>query len=170
MSANMACARLLPSSGASSSATHVQRAEIDCAGRIWRFAGGVFAASADSREVFASCSDALTNVAAGRSATVLCYGAQETLFGPDFGGLYDEPDETSVGIAQQLVRGLYDAAGGRVCPASEQLPEGGHAISLRCTRIASHSHASTDLHGADSASPVSPDDFFERLADAYRSL
>lgn len=167
MSANVACARLLPSSGASSSATHVQRAEIDCAGRIWRFAGGVFAASADSREVFASCSDALTNVAAGRSATVLCYGAQETLFGPDFGGLYDEPDETSVGIAQQLVRGLYDAAGGRVCPASEQLPEGGHAISLRCTRIASHSHAPTDLHGADSASPVSPDDFFERLADAY---
>ena len=167
MSVNVACARLFPSPGASSSATQIQRAEIDCAGRIWRFAGGVFAASADCREVFASCADALANVAAGRSATVLCYGAQQTLFGPDFGGLYDEPDESSVGIAQQLVRGLYDAAGGRVWPASEQLPEGGHAICLRCTRIASHSHASTDLHGAGSASPASPDDLIEWLADAY---
>jgi hypothetical protein len=104
--------------------------------------GGVFAPSADNRQVFGACSEAvLASVAAGRSATVLCYGAQEVLFGPDFGGFYDEPDESSSGVAQMLVWGLYVVAGGHMWSASEQLPECNHAISLRCTRIARASGA-----------------------------
>ena len=169
MSVNVACARLSPRvpPGVSGPGAELG-SSIECAGQFWRFEGGVFEPTAENRQVFAACSEpVLASVASGRSATVLCYGAHEVLFGPDFGGFYDEPDESSSGVAQLLVRGLYAAASELVWSDSEQLPECGHAISLRCTRIARANGASTELHGAETAKPTSPDDFFELLADAY---
>ena len=143
------------------------RSDVSAGGRQWRFPAGVFGPVADTREVFSACrgQEALSSVFSGRNATVISYNSHELLLGPDFGGFYDEPDEASVGLAQQLLLGLYATIDGRVCAASE-LPEGGHAVSVGCVRVA-RAGASVDLLAATSPPPASAEEATDLLADAY---
>ena len=136
-------------------------------------AGGVFGPGSSTRDI---CDRGLAARAAiervcveGCDATVVSCGpgSSELVFGPDFGGFYDEPDPdgVSVGLFQRLLRGVFARQVGTapvVSAAGADLPEGGRSIELGFARV-----ADAPIPESTHAYPASADEAIEVLADWY---